>query len=486
MFAASWPAASAQLMLFNSEQYLLFLPCAVGLTWVMPSRLRPLLLLLASYYFYAAWNPRFLLLIIGLSAFNYAAGLRQGRQQPRSRALLAFTLIVDLGSLGVFKYLGLLDETAQTLATVLGLPAHLPLAQLILPLGLSFFTFEFVHYQVDLYRGSDPVADPIRFFLFPAFFPTQIAGPIKRYQEFDKQVRARPAFNATLFVEGCELISRGLFKKVVLADSVLLPFVTVVFAKPAEATFLDTWGMLLAFALQIYFDFSGYTDIGRGSAQLLGYTVPENFQAPYLATSLREFWHRWHISLSRWLRDYLYIPLGGSRKGSKRTQFNLIVTMALGGLWHGAGWHFMVWGLGHGIVLAVNRRWETSNRRRFDCPSLLSIGAAWVATQLTVMLLWCAFRAPDLSTLLMLWWKLLQVSVHFHLTSSLKLAEIVMVAAALLAVQAATNRWNVRERLNDRAVSVVLRPAFAIGLAAAAFLAGVGGATVHKFIYFQF
>lgn len=473
-------------MLFNSEQYLLFLPCAVLLTWITPPTLRPLFLLLASYYFYAAWNAPFLLLIISLSVFNYAVGLCQGSRQPRSRALLALAVVVDLGALGVFKYVGLLDRTTETLATVLGLPAHLPLVQLILPLGLSFFTFEFVHYQVDLYRGFTPVRDPIRFFLFPAFFPTQIAGPIKRYQDFDKQVRARPEFSSTLFVEGCELISRGLFKKVVLADGILLPLVTAVFAKPTEATCIDAWSALIAFALQIYFDFSGYTDIGRGSAQLLGYTVPENFQAPYLATSLRDFWHRWHISLSSWLRDYLYIPLGGSRKGAKRTHVNLIITMALGGLWHGAGWHFMVWGFGHGIVLAINRGWDTSSRRRFVWPPLLAIGAAWLATQLTVMFLWCAFRAPDLATLAILWGKLLHLAGRFNLTSSSQLVEVLTIAAALLTVQAAAHRWNVRDLVHDRAVSIVLRPAYATGLASVAFLAGVGGTPVHKFIYFQF
>jgi alginate O-acetyltransferase complex protein AlgI len=475
-------------MLFNSEQYLLFLPIAVALTWVTPPRLRPLTLLALSYYFYAAWNASFLVLIIGLSAANFVLGLVQGRRAVRSRLVLAAAVVLDLGALAVFKYLGLLDQTATTLAHILGVPASLGAVRLLLPLGLSFFTFEFIHYQVDVYRGSAPITNPVRFFLFPAFFPTQIAGPIKRYQDFDKQVRSHPRFSAALCLEGCELIARGLFKKVVLADGFLVPFVTAVFAKPEAATPFDVWGMLIAFALQIYFDFSGYTDIGRGSAQLLGYTVPENFDAPYLATSIREFWRRWHMSLSNWLRDYLYIPLGGSRKGARRTQLNLIITMALGGLWHGAAWHFMLWGLGQGAALAVNRSWETARRPlpSLCVPAAIGTLLAWFATQLVVLFLWGMFRTPDVHTLLVLWSRMAHPTLARNLISGQQLLVIAVLAASLLAVQLVTRRWNPREAIGSHLSSIVLRPAYAFTLLTLAFVAGASGHGAQRFIYFQF
>ncbi|GAC1510835.1 MAG: MBOAT family protein [Candidatus Dormibacteraceae bacterium] len=473
-------------MLFNSAQYLIFLPIVVAVTWALPARLRPVFLLAASYYFYASWSPPFLLLIFGLTLANYAIGRFQGLSNPRRRSLLVLALAVDLGALAVFKYLGLFDETANRLATILGLPAGVPITHLILPLGLSFFTFEFIHYQVDLLRGFAPITSPIRFALFPAFFPTQIAGPIKRYQDFDKQVRAMPRFDPVLCFEGAELIARGLFKKVVLADY-LLPLANRVFNAPAEATTLDVLGGLLAFSFQIYLDFSGYTDIGRGSAQLLGYTVPENFDAPYLSTSIREFWRRWHMSLSSWLRDYLYVPLGGSRKGSARTYLNLMITMALGGLWHGAAWHFVAWGVGQGVALSANRAWQDLGRSSRSMPPWLAIAVGWTLTQAAVLFLWSLFRAPSLSAAADLWWSALHLNLHRHLLDATSLAAIVAIAVLMLAGQVVTRKWNVRMLTSRWAAGVVLRPAYVTALAGfALFAALTQQGAVNKFIYFQF
>lgn len=217
----------------------------------------------------------------------------------------------------------------------------------LLPLGISFFVFEFIHYQVDINRGSVPVKNWLEFSIFGAFFPTQIAGPIKRYEDFVPQLNRQPSFSLPRIGEGLKYILWGLFKKVVLADN-LAPLVAIGFGQAvggaggnASLSSGDAWLTVLAFTLQIYFDFSGYTDMGRGSAMLLGFNLPENFKFPYLAANISDFWRRWHITLSGWLRDYIYIPLGGNRKGRYR---NLLITMVLGGLWHGANWTFIIWG----------------------------------------------------------------------------------------------------------------------------------------------
>lgn len=472
-------------MLFNSLTYLFFLPVVVGTTWALPARFRPAFLVAASYLFYADWSPPFLLLIIGMTLVNYFIGLRQGSHMPRTKAWLVVVVAFNLTTLGIFKYLGLLDSTALSFAHAIGLQPSWPVVRLILPLGLSFFTFEFIHYQVDLYRGFEPIRSPIDFALFPAFFPTQIAGPIKRFQDFEKQVRSRPSFDAGKFLEGVELIALGLFKKIVLADS-LLPIADHVFSARTAAGGVDTWIGVVAFSFQIYLDFSGYTDIGRGSAQLLGYTVPINFRAPYLATSARDFWRRWHISLSSWLRDYLYIPLGGNRKGEWRTRFNLLATMALGGLWHGAAWHFVVWGVGHGLALGVNKDVGPRLVLERRIPTWLAVGLGWAVTQLGVLLLWVLFRAPTVSDAFAIWRHMFAPLGGPAFLSTADRQTVIVVAGAVIGAQLILLRLKPRELLQKMPVSVVLRPAYVVtlGLVAAQF-AAVNG-VIHRFIYFQF
>ena len=267
----------------------------------------------------------------------------------------------------------------------------------LLPLGISFFVFEFIHYQVDINRGSVPVKNWLEFSIFGAFFPTQIAGPIKRYEDFVPQLNRQPSFSLPRIGEGLKYILWGLFKKVVLADN-LAPLVAIGFGQAvggaggnASLSSGDAWLTVLAFTLQIYFDFSGYTDMGRGSAMLLGFNLPENFKFPYLAANISDFWRRWHITLSGWLRDYIYIPLGGNRKGRYR---NLLITTVLGGLWHGANWTFIIWGLYHGIGLTVFWLWRSLglNFDRFRVWKLLN----WGATFLFVFFGWIFFRSENL------------------------------------------------------------------------------------------
>lgn len=344
-------------MLFNSIKYALFLPVVALLFWCCPQKLRVPLLLIASYIFYMSWRPIYIFLILGLTLLNYFAGLLIHNQPQRKKFWLILSVVANLGVLAYFKYAYFFDETLSAMLKPVGVSIPSIPFEIVLPLGISFFVFEFIHYVVDVYRGSEPVKSFPGFALFASFFPTQIAGPIKRYQDFVPQFLAEPKFSVACLDEGLSLILLGLFKKVMIADNLAF-FVQGGFSNPALFTGLDLWLFTYAFAFQIYFDFSGYTDIARGSAKLFGYKVPINFNLPYLATNIAEFWHRWHISLSTWLRDYLFIPLGGSRCSRWFNYRNLFLTMALGGLWHGAAMHYLLWGAFHGIMLILHKEFQ--------------------------------------------------------------------------------------------------------------------------------
>lgn len=389
-------------MLFNSVAYLIFLPVVLCLYWLVPSKWRTLLLLASSYVFYMSWKPIYGLLILGLTAMNYCLGLWLARSNKHKKALLVGTIFANLLVLAIFKYAYFtVDVMNQALAPV---GAHVPNItwQIILPLGISFFVFEFIHYISDVYRGDKPIKSFWQFALFPSFFPTQIAGPIKRYQDFIPQLNEEKHFKLKDLDDGFKLIIFGLFKKVIFADNLAVA-VASAFSHPELLSGVDLWLAVYAFAFQIYFDFSGYTDIARGSAQLFGFKVPINFSLPYLAGSITEFWHRWHISLSTWLRDYLYIPLGGSKGKSKWfTYRNLFLTMLLGGLWHGAAMNFVVWGAYQGILLILHKEFRlvaeriSPLRRILDNPAgrLLSI----VVTFHVVCIGWVFFRAETFET----------------------------------------------------------------------------------------
>ena len=286
-----------------------------------------------------SWMPIYGLLIFLLTVANYIFGLGIERYRQHSKALLTLALIANLGTLAYFKYANFLlanlaDLLKLTRPYVAVAPDNITFVNVILPLGISFFAFEFIHYVTDVYKGGKAISNPVHFGLFAAFFPSQIAGPIKRYQDFMHQLNDMANFSGQKFETGLELVLQGLFKKVALSDN-LSPLVAAGFDHTQTLGTMDAWIAVLAFTAQIYFDFSGYTDIGRGSAMMLGFTLPDNFNLPYIAQSASDFWKRWHISLSSWLRDYLYIPLGGGRCSRWRKHLNLMITMLLGGLWHG-------------------------------------------------------------------------------------------------------------------------------------------------------
>ncbi len=375
-------------MLFTTLSYAAFFLGVFAVHGVLPRPLRRPWLLVASYVFYIQAIPQYGLLIGAMTLVNYTFGLALQRRDAKStkmlkdtkamkqnalrelrsfhdlrvsssfirKALLVLAVGLNLATLAFFKYAAFLLDAVWPLAKTMHAGAQEPALNIILPLGISFFTFEFIHYVVEVYRGQPPMVNPIDFALFAAFFPTQIAGPIKRFPDWVKQIRHPTPLREIKADAAIGLILRGMAKKILVAD-LLAPVVAQGFARPDRLGWLATWFVIYAFAAQIYADFSGYTDIGRGCAMLLGYGVPENFNRPYQARDVGEFWERWHISLSQWLRDYLFIPLGGSRCALWRVCLNLMITMALGGLWHGASWHFMVWGIYQGGLLVAQRLW---------------------------------------------------------------------------------------------------------------------------------
>lgn len=392
-------------MLFNSFSYFLFLPVVVALYWFGPRAARLNLLLVASYVFYMSWIPAYGLLILALTIANYFIGVAIDSFQNHKKRILVGGLIFNLGCLCFFKYANFLLDSFfgcfSYLKNWLAVPGAVDAFTLniLLPLGISFFTFEFIHYIVDVYRGSKPISGFRNFALFAAFFPSQIAGPIKRYQDFMEQLGQNDKFRADYFRQGMALVLQGLFKKIALGDNIGR-VVNAGFANPAGLGTLDAWIVVPAFTLQIFFDFSGYTDIGRGSALLLGYKVPENFNWPFLSPNLSDFWRRWHMSLTSWLRDYLFIPLGGSRVGPWRQRFNLMLTMVLGGLWHGAAWHYVIWGAFHGLGLVLTKDWqELVGRSQFLSKLRPTVGwhcAGVLSTWIFLTFAGLLFRSDDI------------------------------------------------------------------------------------------
>ncbi len=348
-------------MLFNSDVFLRFFAAFLLLNYLVRrhQRARNALIVGASYLFYGWWDWRFLGLLLASSVLDYSVGLGIARSAThgRRRAWLSLSLAGNLGMLSFFKYH---DFFAASLATCLGrfgLAVAPPVLHLLLPVGISFYTFQTLSYALDVYRGNvAPTRDFLSFLAYVSFFPQLVAGPIERAGHLLPQFGQVAAVTAGMVGEGVWLILWGLFKKVVLADN-LAPLVELVYQHPVHSAPLVVCGTL-AFGLQIYGDFSGYSDIARGLAKLLGFDIMLNFNLPYWANSPREFWRRWHISLSTWLRDYLYISLGGNRLGRWRTRLNLVVTMLLGGLWHGAAWNFVLWGGWHGLGLVVDHWWR--------------------------------------------------------------------------------------------------------------------------------
>jgi alginate O-acetyltransferase complex protein AlgI len=352
-------------MLFNSYIFIVFLGIVLIFHYLPISwKAKKVNLLLAGYLFYAMWNPPFVLLLWLSTIVDFFVGKQLYRAESRAKrkALLMASLAVNLGMLAFFKYGGFLLDNFVLLASALGIDFHPAKPSIILPVGISFYTFQTLSYTLDMYRKKhEPERSLLDFSLFVSFFPQLVAGPIVRLGQLLPQFKTPRLASAGQFARGSMLLSLGLFMKVVMADALLSGTADMVFGAQMALSALDAWLGVLAFSGQIFFDFAGYTTCAIGVAAMLGFSLPENFRYPYAAIGFSDFWRRWHISLSTWLRDYLYIPLGGNRGSQVKTYINLMITMLLGGLWHGASWTFVAWGALHGLYLVVEK-WLVGKR----------------------------------------------------------------------------------------------------------------------------
>jgi D-alanyl-lipoteichoic acid acyltransferase DltB (MBOAT superfamily) len=420
---------------------------------------------------------RWVLLLMGSSVVNtFAAQViaRSESQVARKRALV-LAVTFDLALLGTFKYFGFFVDEFNSLLDGIGLGSPLPIVQIVLPIGISFFTFQAISYVVDVYRGETRAASLMDVAILQAFFPHLVAGPIVRANELLPQLRTPRDPRTVLAGPALFLIAGGLIKKTVVADELARRVVDPVYNDPVAHSGGEIMLAFYAFAAQIYCDFSGYTDMAIGIALLLGFQLPQNFNRPYAALSLQDFWRRWHITLSRWLRDYLYIPLGGNRKGERETYRNLMITMLLGGFWHGASFTFLFWGGIHGAALSVER-WGRTNLKGFRMPKWL----AWFVTFHVVCIAWVFFRAPNLST-------------AFDILGGIGLSgpsPLVTLPMVFLIVAAVAVQFFPRDLWRRGEAWLVARPVAFQGIAIGALIvvadAAVGQQGVAPFIYFQF
>jgi alginate O-acetyltransferase complex protein AlgI len=457
-------------MLFTSLHWIVFLLVAFVAFHLTPARWRRWLMLGASVYFYASWSVPYLLLIFGQLLVDWGCGVLLGRTEAlaRRKAILVTSVVINLSALAVFKYLGFITGT-------LGLEKPIELA---LPLAISFYTFESMSYTIDVYRRRlAPVRSPLHLALFITWFPHLVAGPIIRPSEMIPQLQNISPITRERFFGGLALMVIGYAKKLLGADW-LATVVDPAFRDPSLYTSLELAIAVYAYAFQIYLDFSAYTDIARGASRWFGVELPENFDAPYLATSITDFWRRWHMTLSHWLRDYLYVPLGGNRQGPFRTYVNLFLTMLLGGLWHGASWTFVIWGGLHGLFLAVERLFGLGGKP-------VTAAGIWARRLLTfhlVCLAWIFFRAPTFEGA----WRFLGGLAAGGFTLVAERLPASLGALVLIAGYWALRPLRPRVLAFDPGSSFVrqLSYATAVGLFLTALM--VFGASTNAFIYFQF
>lgn len=473
-------------MLFNSEIFIAFFVFVYSSYLILGKSVRAqnILLLVASYAFYSYWDWRFLSLIIFSTLLDYKVGgwIHQSTNAKTRKALLSLSIGVNLSILGVFKYFNFFADNFAKILSAFGMAPDSITLDIILPLGISFYTFQSISYSFDIYRKRlKPVRNLIDFSLFVAFFPQLVAGPIERASHLLPQIARKRNITASAIDAGFFLILWGYFKKVVIADNVGL-IADTVFNNYAQHDGLILVIGILAFTVQIYCDFSGYSDIARGLCKLMGFDLMLNFRLPYFATSPSDFWRRWHISLSTWLRDYLYIPLGGNRSSVAKTYRNIFVTMLLGGLWHGAAWNFVIWGAYHGALLCIYRYFSTNSARRNErvsSGSRLSTMLQMLIMFILTMIGWTIFRSQSVD-------QLLYIMANIGLSLSTPAWDLgyklLFFSAPLLAVQ-------IHQHVMKELLSIPKLPILAKSLVYAFFLVGLsvfGSRDSLEFIYFQF
>lgn len=467
-------------MVFSSYFFIFwFLPIFLLGYYLAPPRHRALGLTIASYLFYGWWRPEYCILLAGVTWASFYCGHRISQSDdPRSRKRwLVLSLVVTLGALGFFKYAEMLSVWADSIARLLlstDGPA-VPVFDIILPIGISFFTFQAISYTVDLYRGdAEEAPDLISYASYISMFPQLIAGPIVRYQWIAAELRERTHTPAKFFL-GLQFFALGLAKKVLLADVFALA-VPAAFG-PEQPGFVAAWVGVLSYTLQIYFDFSGYSDMAVGLGLLIGFTFPQNFNSPYKSASITEFWRRWHMSLSSWLRDYLYIPLGGNRGSGVRTYVNLMLVMLLGGLWHGASIMFVLWGLWHGILLATERALGDRHPLR-----RMPKAVAMLCTTALVIFGWLLFRAENLSQAASILQAMFIPGAHAPLGQGLQQIDTVILVSiplCMLVCWFSPNTW-------ERTPRFTFAQALAYGSLLTISIAAVISTQASPFLYFQF
>ena len=469
-------------MLFDSPAYLIFLTLVVVVYWKLQWKQQNLFLLAASYFFYGWWDWRFLLLMMASTGIDYliARQIAASLDPRQRRFLLIVSLVINFSILGFFKYFNFFAGTlTHTLAMVGAGPLTIQFFTIILPPGISFYTFQEVAYIVDVYSGKLEPADSILdYALFISLFPHLIAGPIQRPSHLLPQVQNARILQPAAFFDGLMLMVSGLFRKCVIADQSAL-IANGCFSGHLGHGLPVTIVGSIAFALQIYGDFSGYSNLARGSAQLLGFHFMVNFRQPYLATSLQDFWRRWHISLSTWLRDYLYVPLGGNRHGELKTYRNLMLTMLLGGLWHGANWTFVIWGAIHGLGLSVERLFRPHGDRA-PAPGPLAIWTKRAVTFAIVCFAWVFFRAASVSDALRM---ISDISIN-GARPELGTAAVVIGIVAMICLSIDLRLEAAGEEYLFQSLGLQRRCAAGVALIAATLV--LAGSEPNAFIYFQF
>lgn len=471
-------------MVFNSLSFVCFFALVLGLHSLrLPWTVRKINLLLASYLFYMAWNPPFILLLwISTVVDWYAAQALVRAEKPMARrAWMLLSVVANLGMLFYFKYGNFLMENFTALAAQLGLAYSAPKFDIILPVGISFYTFATMSYTLDIYlRRAKPASNFLDYALFVTFFPHLVAGPIMRPTELVPQFAQERRATPEQLRFGLALVTLGMFQKIVLADSFLAPAAEAVYDSGKLPGMMDAWIATLAFSGQIFCDFAGYSTTAIGVAMCLGFAMPDNFRFPYAAIGFTDFWRRWHITLSAWLRDYLYIPLGGNRHGAARTYGALMATMLLGGLWHGASWTFVAWGGLHGLYLVAERK-----LRQWFCdyrPGPFSALLLGLLTYALVNLTWVFFRAKSFHDA----WQILGGMVGANGGAAPILPTMRLVTVALIIAAIVCAHWRLRQRTLEEAVSEtrpwLLAGALVLMLFAIVIAQGEGNA----FIYFQF
>ena len=474
-------------MLFPTLDYLFFLPLVVGIYWAVPRSYRGAVIVIASLLFYGSWSVAYLPLLVGIAVISWGLGLWMEQQRDKGTSITSAqmfcSILVLFIPLFLFKYWDWLGWNIMEMGSLSGSEIDVPTLNWVLPVGISFFTFQAVAYVVDVKREGRAEQSFFRFLGFIAFFPQLVAGPIVRRRELLPQLSKHPYLASGMVSEGLYRILKGMIKKILIADVMRASIVDMTFSDPEIYTGLELWVALYAYTLQIYCDFSAYTDIAIGSALLFGIRLPENFNRPYQSTSVAEFWRRWHITLSNWVRDYIYFPLGGARSDSTLTIYrNILLTMIIIGIWHGASWNFVIYGTLHGTMVCVNRWQRKRHGRKPGAPLPSTWAWLWrfVLTLNFIVLARILFRAPDLSSS----WEIFLglFDIYWVLPRYSPIAMLILILG--YAIHFTPRSWELE--LKDRFELMLPVAKAAVAIAAAALCWRLGAGETLSFVYYKF